>query len=606
MVGIWDFAKVDPAHVRVGVTQWDQFNNEVVGLTEALVREAIQNSTDAGNGTAPVKVRFQLKTLNAHEVVQLQEILSPLKLHFDVCGLNLSSVANQNSRILCIEDFNTVGLTGSFIKSGEGNFDAFWRAVGESAKSGQKGGRWGLGKLVYPFASKTRSFFGMTVREGDACPSIMGQVVLRNHSISNEHFPSHGFWSSGRSGSAEKLHQPITDADEIQKFKLLFGLKRLKQCGLSVMIPHLVEEFTEEEILWNIVKNYCFPILAGRLEAAVGEVIVNSETLKDVAKNIENKQIDVPIPFLIEVSELLGADTALSPNSPLVDDGFTPDHFSVEKISEMKKQFSSGELVHVRAPVVFRPKTGGQETGDVEVFLKSVPENEAPFSLFARGAITLPGESNFAGAALGVVVATEGCAAKFLGDAENPSHTRWSARSKKLNENWIRPLDALRAIRRSLRSLYEIVGEQREDLHEDDLIQFFSLAHKAQKLERKKVRVIKPEPDIPQGEPAIRIRPSVGGFSLRAGPGAKDWKFPQIIRMRVAYDTVGGNPFNRFSIFDFDLRKWSSQMFEAISGTVHTRRANTLFFKVDGPDFSLSVNGFDIRRDIIVEARVVS
>ena len=54
MAGNWEFNKADPSSVRVEVTQRDQFNNDDVGLAEALVREVIQNSSDAGEGSDPV------------------------------------------------------------------------------------------------------------------------------------------------------------------------------------------------------------------------------------------------------------------------------------------------------------------------------------------------------------------------------------------------------------------------------------------------------------------------------------------------------------------------------------------------------------------------
>jgi len=606
MAGTWKFGIVDPAHVRVGVTQWDQFNNETVGLAEALVREAIQNSADAEDGTAPVKIRFNLKTLNAEEAALLRNMLSPLKPHFDKCGLKISGETNREVRVLSIEDFNTVGLTGSFEILDKGNFDAFWRAVGESEKSGQKGGRWGLGKLVYPSASKARSFFGMTAREGDSGPSVMGQVVLNNHSIGENHFPAHGFWSAGRSKCGDKLYQPVTDADDIQQLRSLFGLKRQSQPGLSVMIPHLIDELSEEEILWNVIRNYCFAILAGRLDIEVGKIAVNAGSLQGIANSMDSKKFGAPLPFMIEISEALNSNAVISPIRPLVNDGFQPDHFLPENIVEMKRRYSSGDLIHVRTPVIFQPKAGAQEVGAIQVFVKAVPENEIPCSLFARGAITLPDERNFSGAAWGAVIAAEGCAAKFLGDAENPSHTRWSARSKKLNENWERPLYALRAIRRSLRSLYEIVGEQSEELHEDALIYFFSLAEKKETPSSKKERATKSELDLPPREQAIRIRPNQGGFSLSSGPGAKKWKLPQIIKIRIAYDTVGGDPFKRFSLFDFDLRKWKSYMFDALGGTIQVTRANVLYFTVEESHFSLTVNGFDIRRDLLVDARIAS
>ena len=110
MSGQWEFNKSDPSSVRVGLTQRDQFNNDDVGLAEALVREVIQNSSDASDRTGPVKVRFSLKTLNKTETPQLEQNLASLLPHLKACGFTLPNYENGSVKVLCIEDFNTIGL----------------------------------------------------------------------------------------------------------------------------------------------------------------------------------------------------------------------------------------------------------------------------------------------------------------------------------------------------------------------------------------------------------------------------------------------------------------------------------------------------------------
>jgi hypothetical protein len=50
-------------------------------------------------------------------------------------------------------------------------------------QAGRKNGRWGLGKLVFPIMSASRCFFGLTVRQGDPTPLLLGQAVLRTHRL---------------------------------------------------------------------------------------------------------------------------------------------------------------------------------------------------------------------------------------------------------------------------------------------------------------------------------------------------------------------------------------------------------------------------------------
>lgn len=606
MAGSWEFNKTDPSSVRVGVTQRDQFNNDDVGLADALVREVIQNSSDAGNGHAPVKVCFRLKTLSAKEADLLEMRFEGLLPHLEACNLELPVQAAEPVRVLTIEDYNTWGLTGSFENLDKDNFDNFWRAVGESEKSGQKGGRWGLGKLVYSSSSLLRSFFGLTVRKGELGPSIMGQAVLANHSIGSVYYPAHGFWFDGRSTNDLQLQLPVKDAAEISAFTALFGVARKAQPGLSVIIPYLINDITEETLLSGVVSNYYFPILAGKLEVEVGDTLVNSATFLDVVSGIEKMTAHVPFAFIKEISDLLTSEGPLAASATIGDVRLSQAHLSMEQIETMKAAFSAGTLVHFRVPVALQRKCKSTQIGNIDLFIKSLAGDEEPFSLFARGPITLPGERHFAGAvARGAMIARDDAVAEFLGDAENPAHTAWNSNAEKLNAKWSNARSTLAAIRHALRDLYSIIADQKEAQDDDALIDFFSLADKAQAAKGKKKRIKKPKPDIPTREAAIRIAPINGGFEIQAGPSSQQWTFPRRIRLRMAYDMIGADPFKRFSPFDFDLNDPKILTIEATNGGVKIIKPNAMYFDVSHADFHLKATGFDVLRDLIVDARAI-
>src|SRR5271168_4499585 len=56
----WYFRDISDDPSEKELTQQDQFNNDEVALAEALVRETIQNSTDASADGGQVRVRFVL------------------------------------------------------------------------------------------------------------------------------------------------------------------------------------------------------------------------------------------------------------------------------------------------------------------------------------------------------------------------------------------------------------------------------------------------------------------------------------------------------------------------------------------------------------------
>lgn len=607
MAGQWEFNKADPSSVRLGVTQRDQFNNDDVGLTEALVREVIQNSSDAGLGHSPVKVCFKIKTLSEDEKGKLQAKFTSLVPHLSACGYGFPTALNEEVRVLVIEDYNTRGLTGSFAELDKDNFDNFWRAVGESEKKGKKGGRWGLGKLVYSSSSSIRSFFGLTLRDSEAELSIMGQAVLANHNIGDTYYPAHGFWFSGRSSNTLKLQLPVQDQSESETFRKLFGVERVNQTGLSIVIPYLIDGISEESLIRGVLTNYYFPILAGKLEVEVGDRIVNARNFLSLIDETEKNGSKVPFQFIKAVSDELNDEPEFIAITALDQNRLSEKQFSDEQISKMKTAFSAGKLVHTRMPVLLCRKNNEIKTGHIDLFVKALAEGETPYSLCARGPITLPGEKAFTGAiARGAMVANDDVLAEFLGDAENPAHTAWNSNAEKLSSRWKNARGTLAAVRHSLRDLYNLIAEQEDVEEKDALIDFFSLVDKVNKIKGKKRRVTKQKIDLPKREVAIRISPLNGGFDIVPGPGALSWIYPKVIRVRLAYDIIGADPFKRFSRFDFDLQKTSSINLDVIQGSIEVKKPNVFVVTVDGPDFRVHVRGFDTLRDLVVDARALT
>jgi hypothetical protein len=205
----WYFRDISDDPSEKELTQQDQFNNDEVALAEAIVRETIQNSTDAQAGpNSTVRVRFAINAINGSDRAFFERIVGGLSPHLRACGLPVPSPSDP-LKALVVEDFGTTGLTGSIEIKDNGQFSGFWRRFGRSNKQGAKGGRWGLGKLVFPSASALRTVIGLTRRVGDECSWIMGQAVLRNHSINDLEKDSVGFWCDDE---AERPGAPTNDS----------------------------------------------------------------------------------------------------------------------------------------------------------------------------------------------------------------------------------------------------------------------------------------------------------------------------------------------------------------------------------------------------------
>lgn len=604
-MGYWEFDSVRPSSVRMEVTQGDQFNNDEVGLAEALVREAIQNSSDASCNDHPVKVRFAIQNATGEDANRLSSQLQKLRRHLEACGVDTDPIEQESFRILVIEDFNTKGLTGSRTDIDKGNFDRFWRAVGDSGKKGKEGGRWGLGKLVYSSASAAKIFYGLTITADDPKPCLLGQAVLTNHRIDNEFHPAHGFYFEGRSDPLE-LQVPIRANSELDFFRRIGSLSRTSQTGLSILVPWLLDGIDDESIIASVITNYYFPILAGKLVIEVGDTIIDQETFLRIA--VSHRPVHhVPFDFVKGISETIGTKCEFASRIPIGNHDLDENAFTPEEIVTLKERFSAGELVRVRVSVILKPRDAEDCISHIDLYLQALPEGEKPYALIARGPITLPGERRYFGtaAAHGALIANDEDIADFLGDAENPAHTAWNTKAQKLAERWRSPALTLASIRHSLRHFYAMVADQAESEDTEALIDIFSILDQTKSSGRTRRRSQKPKPDIEPRVKAISIRQRKSGFDLVPGPGVADWTFPRIIRVRVAYDMIGANPFKMHRPFDFDLTKNSEFAVATNNASCHPVKSNILKFVAESEDFRLEVRGFDEHRDIVVDARAL-
>jgi hypothetical protein len=601
----WQFPVLPADLVEQDPTQRDQFNNDEVGLAGALVREVIQNSTDAPFGNGPVKVRFSRRPMNIEETTSLKAMFETLVPHLEACSHPKDALSQPVADILAIEDFNTRGLTGSVNTLDEDNFRNFWRRHGKSGKDGNRGGRWGLGKLVYSSSSRLSCFFGLTRRAGDERALLMGQAVLATHEFDGRRRPAHGFWFCDK--SSNDLQLPLTDTKEVEKLSKLAGFKRTNETGLSIAIPYPASSITEAALIQGVLENYYFPILAGQLVVEVGDTLIDQHTFLSIAGATK---LNVPFGFVAEVSQRFESKPDVESSVPVTATGVTEEHI-LSQLTQLREKLSEGHLVHVRLPVEVRARTGVDagttQMATFDVFLQNPGIPGDSFSLFVRGALTVPGERRYFSnvAAYGAMVARDGPIASLLGDAENPAHTGWNASAEKLTKRWDRGDIAVKAVRHAPRQLQQLLGGQVEQKDPDALIDFFSLIDEnAEPKARKKRKSVKPIILAPQKPKSLVIRGRNGGFTLVAGPGAQAWAYPCQVRIRCAYDIIGSDPFKRWSPFDFTLDK-DELTIELKDAETTSRKGNVFRLTLKSPNFELDASGFDVNRDLLVEARSV-
>jgi hypothetical protein len=65
---------------------------------------------------------------------------------------------------------------------------------------------------------------------------------------------------------------------------------------------------------------------------------------------------------------------------------------------------------------------------------------------------------------------------------------------------------------------------------------------------------------------------------------------------------LGANPFNKHSPLDFDLSGDDIKV-ETTNIVVSAPKANVLELSVSSPEFLLEASGFDVNRDLVVDAK---
>lgn len=588
-------------------TQRDQFNNDDVALGEALIREAFQNSLDAALGPVQMRVAFHQPREDDLEWLKTLMHEAELKERLVACGVDVKDVDFSSPCLLVIEDFGTTGLTGSWETKDDRPFSDFWRRMGRSHKGGRQLGRWGLGKLVFSSASRVRSFFGLTVRHDDPKVALlMGQAVLTHHRLARDgkDYDSHGFFAVTRGG--QRFQLPETQEVFLERFRSVCGLTRRFEPGLSVVIPFVDTSIEERKIIQFILRNYFFPILTGKLTAEVSGTLISGDTFREVAVRLGGEQFsaDGLASFILEMNAARSNGGMIELPATWVADleGSLPP----ERWDALRSAFArESRLVSFRAPLLLKRKNGTEVSSHVDLFLKRSGDSQGA-ALFVRDAITLPAEAQRyfrANNCFAALVADEEGVAAFLGDAENPAHTSWSASAEKVTSNWRNAPARLSEIRAALQKLHNVLAKALEDVDPNALIDILSVPDRGgARGMRPKGSLVRP-PVVPLRPPkpkSYRVVRRRGGFAVKAGPGIASERLPLQIRVRVAYDVLRGDPFGKHSPYDFDLAGRSLSI-RSTGAAVAAEGPGTLLIDALTPDFEVEVEGFDPRRDLAID-----
>lgn len=632
---MWCFRRKAPGEKIRNPIQGEFFATEAIdGPAQALVRESVQNSLDARAGSEPVRIRITLASgkdaLAAGAVAGLFGSAWP---HYSAKGngLHAAPTADSPCPYLVIEDFGTKGLTGDPAQTdpdpnpeNRNPFFLFFRAEGLSAKTGTDLGRWGIGKFVFPRSSQASTHFGLTVRHDDKRRLLLGAVTLKAHRIAGDAamYSPDGLY--GRNTESD-LVLPIDDSAGIDAFCKLFRITRMAEPGLSVVVPYVDPDITFQRLLLAAVKDYFLPVLDGRLEitlaSADGVAQLRAETLENVL--LENRAMlgDAVLATVtlarFAISAKNGSRITLAAPNPARAARWSEDLVPPGAMTALEGALNSGNPTAVRVPVIVRPKGGSAMQSWFDIFIVRDQGSDGRPTFIREGIIIADVRGKRAREIRSLVIIDDRPLATMLGDSENPAHTQWHKDGSNFKGCYTYGTAVISFVSDSVGELLSLINRRNQQADPTLTVDYFSIhppedgAEDEQKaVARKPKKTSGPETheDEIEVEPRptrVRIVRDEGGFAIL--PGSLPPEPPYLVEVRCAYDTRTGNPLKKWDPADFTLGSQEvSADCEGQSKMLKTK-GNWALLRIDGADFIVRFQGFDVNRDVYVrvEAREV-
>lgn len=599
-------------------------------ITDALVREVIQNSLDAVEPGNRVFVRFRVVSKSGVSPALFGRYFASLSPHLaaEQNGLAFRPNATEPMPLLVIEDYGTRGLEGDFTidsdlyQHGKKNdFFYFWRNVGRSGKAEGDRGRWGLGKTVYQAASRINSFLGVTVRRSDQKKLLMGQATLKTHLLDNRKYYPYGWYGYFDGDFA----LPVDDAETISRFCEDFSADRSGSPGLSVVVPYPDPAITALRLISSVLVHYFFPIIGGTLTVEVAQdarrTTISRDTIDSLLEHLAIEKSRMGKESLHALFQMSRWIHSLSPEdhvllrqpNPSRAAEWKPELFTDDRLAELRAEFEAGRPIAIRVPLkVQKPDHSGRDTF-FAIYLQRDDALDVPEDHFIREGITIAGVRSLRTKGVRVVVVAEDTVlSAMLGDAENPAHTEWQERSPKFRGKYVRGASCLRFVKNSPREIVRILSaplKGRDEMLLRDVFHIGMLPQPAGPAQGKKkdkagegsVSAYADTPGYGQGR-YLLVAPTKQGFRV-SGDKSRPRPTPFFI-VQAAYLIRRGDPFARYSPLDFEFGT-EPVVVRTSNVVVHRIMRNQIHAEATADAFWLEVVGFDPNRDLIVRAKLV-
>lgn len=644
---------MSPSEINENPVQGEFFSTD---LPKRFVRESVQNSLDARlkdgrRDAGPVRVRFSFGgKQRALDAERAAAYLGGLRPHF------LAVVDAENARdsrkkelearkelfdgpmpFLVVQDFGTTGLRGDVrANEPEAKGNDFWglfRSVGISPKGQDAGGSWGLGKWVFPDASRLNAFVGVTRREGEDRLLLMGQAMLRLHKMAGKKYSHYGYFAAASEEPDERWLPMPLEARGLDSHGLDLGSRRGagafvqravddfgllgSESGTSVVVLHPEKELTDPgKLAWAVVTQYFWPIVAGDLVVEIAAPgartrVVDARTISTEVHqcgSAPSRGEDEPA-ALARAIDLAKWGLAAERDHVDADGNRNKSAVSPLEVQQLRERYERGRRLAFRVTT----KVGGV-LARFRVYLEKDDNLSKGQDFFVRGHLHIPDMDYIEGfrARALTFVPSRNLLGHLLRDAEGPAHERWSPSAPRLRKKgWPAAAERVREAQRAALRILQELAVRPEEKQRDVFADLFPSKKKGRSAAttRPAETPVTGSGESNAEEPgrsSLRARPVSGGFALDPGPKGNAAGGAWTVRM--AYDVARGTARTAFSRFggglkagcpDFSLREGQLAV-EHADCTYEVLSENELCVRVNGPAFAFKVTGFD-ERDLLVE-----
>ena len=609
MAPIWNFIPTHKGGVQQSNAADNFFREDSANMVENLVRENIQNALDAQSGKRPVLVRFSLTSLPKDKVDFLKDLLatgkgSVLSHYRQACeesDIEPEDPDFKTATFLIIEDFNTDGLSGDITSSSpeDGGFATFWRNVGSTnkGKGGNRGGAFGIGKIVNPMASRLQTFFGLTIRNTSktkdkvAGPYLMGQTMLSLHTYAAVRYQAYALWGELK----RQIEHPVESGSVMKDFIKATGITRKDEPGLSIVVPFPLSEFTPKSLSNAAILHYFYPIIEGRLviEIANGKGEpdrIDDSNIEELAKSI-NQEISELIAFTKKAQKASSKPCDIKPTVYRMGnygDSLGAQKFDAAELKAQKDRFLAGEMVAVDVPVETQFKIDKKVScSSIKLFLQKTDGKGMDY--YIRQGISVYENSRFMPSTpcIALLLADDGEIAELLRKAEGPAHSTWMQNKCRAVKIYVNAPEAIGHVKSLLSAMQGLLGSGIEIDDESILADDFPDDIGDHDDDDDDVDF-----DI-EGNPAMLelSRDSKGTLTIKATEYADEHAGKDCSLTLYFVSTTRGA---KWRPFDFNLR---NMKVEAQATSILSRDKNVMKFTL-APKMEITVYGFDRNKDL--------